>query len=55
MLFSSLRAYIMTVKTSTGFTPFHLIHGIEATLPIKCIIPTLRTAIELLPNTAPME
>jgi hypothetical protein len=39
----------------TGFTLFHLIHGIEATLPIECEIPTLRTAIKLLPDTAPME
>jgi hypothetical protein len=43
MLFSSLWAYRMTVKTATGFTPFHLVHGIESTLPIKCEIPTLRT------------
>ena len=55
MLFSALWAYRMAVKTSTGFTPFHLVHGIEATLPIECEIPTLHTAIELLPNTAPME
>ena len=34
---------------------FHLIHGIEATLPIECEIPTLLTTIELLPDTAPME
>jgi hypothetical protein len=34
---------------------FHLIHGIEATLPIECEIPMLHTTIELLPNTAPME
>jgi hypothetical protein len=55
MLFSSLWAYRTTVKTATGFTPFHLVHGIEATLPIECKIPTLRTAIELLPDTAPIE
>jgi hypothetical protein len=34
---------------------FHLIHGIEATLPIECEIPTLLITIELLPDTAPME
>jgi hypothetical protein len=34
---------------------FHLIHGIEATLPIECEIPTLLTTIELLLDTAPME
>jgi hypothetical protein len=45
----------MEVKTTIGFTPFHLVHGVEETLPIECEIPTLRTAIELLPETAPME
>jgi hypothetical protein len=45
----------MVVKITNGFTPFHLVHGVEATLPIKCEIPTLHTAIELLPDTAPME
>jgi hypothetical protein len=55
MLFSALWAYRTAVKTATGFTPFHLVHGVEETLPIECEIPTLRTAIELLPDTAPME
>jgi hypothetical protein len=55
MLFSALWAYRTAVKTATGFMPFHLVHGVEATLPIECEIPTLRTAIELLPDTAPME
>jgi hypothetical protein len=45
----------MAVKTTTIFTPFHLIHGVEDTLPIECEIPTLHTVIELLPDTAPME
>jgi hypothetical protein len=55
MLFSTLWAYRTTVKTTTGFTPFHLVHGVEASLPIECEIPTLRITIELLPDTAPME
>ena len=55
MLFSTLWAYRTTVKTTTSFTPFHLVHGVESTLPIEWEIPTLRTAIELLPDTAPME
>jgi hypothetical protein len=55
MLFSALWAYQTVVKTSTRFTPFHLVHGVEATLPIECEIPTLRTTIELLPDTAPMD
>jgi hypothetical protein len=55
MLLSTLWTYQTTVKTATGFTPFHLVHGVEATLPIECEIPTLRTTIELLPDTTPME
>jgi hypothetical protein len=55
MLFFALWAYRTTMKTTTGFTPFHLVHGVEATMPIKCEIPTLHNAIELLPDTAPME
>jgi hypothetical protein len=55
MLFSALWAYQTVVKTAIGFTPFHLVHGVEATLPIECKIPTLRTTIDLLLDTAPME
>jgi hypothetical protein len=55
MFFSSLWAYHMVVNTATDFTPFHLVHGIEATLPIDCELPTLCTSINLFPDTAPME
>jgi hypothetical protein len=55
MLFSTLWAYRKTLKTATGFMPFHLVHGVEPTLPIECEIPTLRTTIELLLDTTPME
>ena len=55
MLFSALWVYHTAVKTTTGFTPFHLVHGVEATLPIEFQIPTLRTVIELLPDTTPTE
>jgi hypothetical protein len=55
MLFSMLRSYRMALKTTTSFTPIHLVHGVEDTLPIECEIPTLRTTIQLLPDTAPME
>jgi hypothetical protein len=55
MLFSVLWDYCTTVKKTTSFTPFHLVHGVEATLPIECKIPTLCTTIELLPETARME
>ena len=52
MLFSALWAYRTSVKTSTGFTPFQLVYGLEAMLPIECEIPSLRMAIELLPATS---
>ena len=34
MLFSALWAYRTSAKTSTGFTPFQLVYGLEAVLPI---------------------
>ena len=43
------------MKMTTGFTPFHLVHEVEATLPIEWEIPTLHTTIELLLDTTPME
>src|ERR1700733_7214095 len=50
MLFLALWAYRTSVKTSTGFTPLQLVYGLEAVLPIECEIPSLRMAIELLPE-----
>jgi hypothetical protein len=55
MLFSTQWDYHMTVKTTIGFTPFHLVHGVKSTLPIECEVHTLCTAIKLLPGTALME
>lgn len=55
MLFPALWAYRTSVKTATGFTPFHLVHGIEEVLPIECEIPSLHLAIELLPDTIVLE
>eukprot|EP00253_Pinus_taeda_P026774 PITA_26774 len=42
-------------QDATGFTPFQLVYGLEATLPIECEIPSLRLAIELFSNTTPVE
>lgn len=50
-LYSALWAYRTTFKNATGFTPFHLVYGLEAMLPIECEIPSLKLVIELLPNT----
>ena len=52
MLFSELWAYRTSVKTSIGFTPFQLVYGLEAVLPIECEISSLKLAIELLPATS---
>eukprot|EP00253_Pinus_taeda_P025488 PITA_25488 len=40
---------------ANGFTPFQLVYGLEAMLPIECEIPSLRMAIELLPATSEEE
>eukprot|EP00253_Pinus_taeda_P022601 PITA_22601 len=55
MLFSTLWACWTSVKDATGFTPFQLVYGLEATLPIECEIPSLKLAVELLPETTPAE
>jgi transposase InsO family protein len=55
MLYSALWAYRMSVKTATGFSPFQLVYGLEAVLPIECQIPSLKLAVQLLPDTSPLE
>ena len=52
ILFSAIWAYRNLVKIATGFTPFQLVYGIEAVLLIQCQIPSLKLAVELLPNTS---
>jgi hypothetical protein len=55
MLFSALWAYQTSVKSAMGFTPFQLVYDIEVVLPIECEIPSLKLAVELLPNTSAEE
>jgi hypothetical protein len=55
MLYSTLWAYQMSVKTATGFSPFQLVYGLEAVLPIECHILSLKLAVQLLPDTSPLE
>ena len=43
------------MKDATGFTPFQLVYGLEATLHIECEIPSLKIVVKLLPNTLPEE
>jgi hypothetical protein len=54
-LFFALWSYRTSVKTSTGFTHFQLVYGIEVVLPIECEIPSLKLKVELLPHTSEEE
>jgi transposase InsO family protein len=47
MLYSTLWAYRTSVKTATSFSPFQLVYGLEAVLPIECQIPSLKLAVQL--------
>ena len=55
VLFFTLWVYQTSVKTAIGFTPFQLVYGLEAVLPIQCQIPSLQLAVELLPDTSTEE
>ena len=55
MLYPTLWAYRMSVKTTTGFTPFQLAYGLESIFPIECEIPSLKLVVELLPDTSSLE
>ena len=55
MLYPGLWAYRTIVKTSTGFYPYQLVHGVDSILPIECEIPSLKLAVILLPKTFELE
>ena len=42
-------------NTATIFSPYQLVHGVESILLVECEIPSLKLAVELLPNTSPLE
>ena len=46
-LFFALHAYRTGVRTSTGATPYSLIYGLEAVLPIEVEISSLRVLREV--------
>ena len=52
MLYPALWGYITAVKTTTGFSPYQLVHGVESVLPVECKIPSLKIDVELLPDTS---
>ena len=55
MLYPTLLSYRTNVKTATGFSPFQLIHGVEAVTPIECEISSLNIAIHVLPDMTELE
>jgi hypothetical protein len=55
MLYPMLWAYQTLVNTTTVFSYFQLFHGVESILPIECEIPSLKLAVELLPDTSDLE
>ena len=55
MLYPTLWKYQTNVKTATGFSPFQLVHGVEAVTSVECEIPSLRIAIHVLPDMTELE
>jgi hypothetical protein len=55
MLYPILWAYRTLVKTSTSFSPFQIVHSVELILPVECEIPSLKLAVEFLPDTSDLE
>jgi hypothetical protein len=55
MLYSTLCVCQTSVKTTSGFSPFQLVYGLEAIFPIEFQIPSLKLAVELLPDTTPLK
>ena len=51
----ALWEYRTNVKNATSFSPFQLVHGVEAITPIECEIPSLKNYIHVLPNTTELE
>ena len=43
------------MRNVIGFTPFQLVYGLEAILPIQCEISSLKLTIDLLPDTSEEE
>jgi len=46
MLLFALHGYCTSIRTSIGATPFSLVYGIEAVLPIEVGIPSLKLIME---------
>ena len=55
MLYPALWAYRTNAKTTMGYSPFQLIHGVEAVTLVECKITYLKISIPVLPNTNELE
>ena len=55
MLYPALWAYRTVVKTTTGFSPYQLVHGVDSVLLVECKIPSLKLVVELLPDTSALK
>ena len=55
MIYPTLWAYQTNVKTTTGFSLFQLVHGVEAVTPVECEISSLKISIHVLPGTTELE
>ena len=55
MLYPALWVYRTNVKTTTGFSPFQLVHEVEAVTLVECEIASLKIGIYVLPNTTELE
>lgn len=46
-LHSALSTYRVAYKTAIGTTPFNMVYGLDAILPMEFLLPTLRVAKDL--------
>ena len=55
MLYPALWAYRTNVKTTTWFSPFQLVHGVEVVTPVECEILSLKISIHVLLDMTELE
>ena len=55
MFYPALWAYRTVVTNATNFSPYHLGKGVELILLVEWEIPSLKLAVEILPDTSTLE